>query len=494
VLENIKAVWGRLNGFQRAGLLAGVVLIVGICVYLGWWASRDRYQVLFADLDPQDGSTMIGELDRMKVPYRLADKGNTILVDQDQVYKTRLQLMGKGLTLKGTVGFEIFNNAEFGVTEFAQKVNYLRAMQGELARTIMGFEEVKFARVHLVLPENGLFKKGGVKPKASISLTMKDGAHLRPEQIIGVQRLVAASVSEIEPSAVTVLDQQGVALSRAAVQPDSDLDSGMGKLEAKKQTETYLSRKVAEILDKTYGPGQAVVSVDVVLNQDQVRMSREDILPATRRDGEAIGVVARKRSQSPGLQLHKEYDLQVPAEAARDAGRLAGANSTEVEYQNGRKVEQVVTTPGGIRRVSVGVLVPGEIDRLQMDRLAKVISMAVGLNPDRGDAIAVFSMDQMMNRQAAAGGSPPDVPAAPAAQGAATVAAAGREPDVSKFIILAVGIGALIVVLLLAIMRRRGRSEDQTGLSNEAERQRVLQQIRQWMGPAPDAGHRAQGT
>src|SRR5262245_1063357 len=163
---------------------------------------RDDYQVLFADLDPQDGASIVAELDRMKIPYRVADNGSTVLVDRESVHKTRLKLMGKGVNLKGTVGFELFNNSDFGMTEFAQKINYQRAMQGELARTIMSLDEVKLARVHLVVPESGLLRRGTAKPKASVTLALRPGAKLRPEQILGIQRLVAAGVAELEPSSV----------------------------------------------------------------------------------------------------------------------------------------------------------------------------------------------------------------------------------------------------------------------------------------------------
>lgn len=493
MIQNVKGLWSRLGPLERFGLVVGVLVTLALFAFLVWWASRDHYQVLFSDLDPQDGSTMIAELDRMKMPYRLADKGNTILVDQDQVYKTRLQLMGKGLTLKGTVGFEIFNNSEFGITEFAQKVNYMRALQGELARTIMGFDEVKFARVHLVLPENGLFRKGAVKPKASISLTMKDGARLRPEQIVGVQRLVAASVPEIEPEGVTVLDQQGVALSRP-LESDSELASGVGKLEAKKQTEEYLAKKAAEVLDRTFGPGKAVVSVDVVLNQEQVKTAREDVLPVVRRDGEAMGVLTHKRSQMQNPQARRDYDMVVPGTGAT-AARPQPDTSTDVEYQAGRKVEQTVTTPGGISRVSVGIVVPADIDRGQVERLGKVVSMALGLVPERGDAIAIFSMDQLLSRQAqaaegatAAAGDPPPLVPQVAAQ------AAAHEPlDVTRFAAVYCAVGAVFLLFLALVVYRRARRGDDA-LADEAERERTLAQIRQWIAPAADGGRPAQGA
>lgn len=149
----LKHKWSELSSLAKAGLISGVILILGSLLLGSLWLLNDDYQILFSELNAQDASAMVTELDRMKIPYRLAEGGTAILVERDAVYKTRLKLMGKGLDLRGGVGFEIFNNADLGMTEFAQKVNFQRALQGELARTIMSLDEVKSARVHLVLPD-----------------------------------------------------------------------------------------------------------------------------------------------------------------------------------------------------------------------------------------------------------------------------------------------------------------------------------------------------
>src|SRR5262249_44031838 len=170
MFENLRQMWRQASAEAKLGLATGAVLILAIVVYFGVWALRPDYQTLFTNLDAQDAVAMTAELDKMKVPYRLENDGTTILVDKSQVHALRLKLLGKSGTLKSAVGFEIFNNTDFGMTEFAQKINYQRALQGELTRTIQSLDEVKNARVHLVLPESGLFKKSGQKPKASITL------------------------------------------------------------------------------------------------------------------------------------------------------------------------------------------------------------------------------------------------------------------------------------------------------------------------------------
>ena len=278
-MTSIMNIWHELSGKAKLGLAAGCLLVVAAVGGIGAWAYRADYQVLFADMAPRDAAAMTAELDKMKTPYQLGDGGNTILVPRELVYKTRLKLMGKDLPLHGAVGFEVFNNADFGMTEFVQKVNYQRAVQGELTRTIQAVDDIQAARVHLAIPEQGLFKKTAAKPKASVTLTLKPGMVLAPEQVSGIQRLVAAAVPDMASADVTVLDQRGAALTRAAP-ADSGGDAGANQLDAKRGTEDYLARKLAGVLERTLGEGQAVVSVDVVLNMDQSKVTTEEVLPA----------------------------------------------------------------------------------------------------------------------------------------------------------------------------------------------------------------------
>jgi len=223
MFESSREFWNGLNKTARVGFVAGSIAILVMVALFAYWVVKDNYQVLFAQLDPQDAAAIVNELERAKVSYKLAEGGTKILVDEDLVYKMRLKLMGKGVPLRGGVGFEIFDHNDFGMTEFAQKINFQRALQGELARTIMAFDEVKFARVHLVMPESSIFKQTKSPTKASVSLLMKGDAHLSPEQIGGIQRLVAAAVPGLEAERVTILDQRGMALKL-----NSEEDAGEG--------------------------------------------------------------------------------------------------------------------------------------------------------------------------------------------------------------------------------------------------------------------------
>jgi flagellar M-ring protein FliF len=513
MFSNINEWWKSASLGTRIGLFAGMSVIVLLTVLAFVWAFQDEYQVLFSELNAQDASALVTELDKSKTPYRLADGGNTILVPRDLVYKTRLKLMGQNIPLQGGVGFEIFNNSDFGMTEFAQKVNYQRALQGELARTIMAFDEIKFARVLVVMPESGLFKKRQVSPKASVTLIMKPDAKLRPEQVMGIQRLVAASVPEIQVSSVTVLDQQGVALSRNA--PAGADDSGTAlqidladslnqQHQVKKQTEAYLTRKLSEVLEKALGPGQAIVTVDVNLNYDQVKVTEESVLAGDNRDGEATGVVVRRRKSVNSAAGFTADPGITRSEGARQTAAPQESSTSEVEYQTGRRIEQIVTTPGSIRRLSVGVLIPGYPTDEKLRRIKDIVKMSAGINLDRGDAVAVYGLDQVASiaKATAPMALPPVVDetgnSAPSAGLEATAPAVDHvQPNAAKpwtwtwnRILISVAILLALVALLYQLLARRQHSGSTPPLTPQ-QRDEMLREIRTWLNqPATDPSNR----
>lgn len=469
----IKTRWSTSSLATKIGFVVALLALVSGLAAGAYWVLRDDYQVLFADLANQDAAAMVAELDRMKIPYRLADDGATVLVERELVYKTRLKLMAKGIDLHGGVGLEIFNNADFGMTEFVQKVNYQRAMQGELARTISGFDEVKSARVHLVLPESGLFKRQNAKPKASISLVMKDSAQLAPEQIAGIQRLVAASVPEITPSAVTIVDQRGVALSGIAADNEVD-ESYTGRLDTKKRIEDYLTRKIVSVLDRAIGPGKSIVSVDVVIDYNQIKVTKEDIVPLANTSGQNVGAISRRRESIQG----SDDFASLPASTVR--GTLAspstsGSSSSETEFVTGRRVENIVSTPGNLHRLSVGVLVPGITDPVELAKLREVVTMAVGIDTERGDAIAVYSV------------SPPTVDAPVSISSEASTPVHGN-PDTHRTAVASnqsewlMALTVAVVLLMLAVVGRRRMGQPQPAAErlSSAQREDILREVAQW--------------
>ena len=462
-----KEFWGGLAPSGRRGLGVGVVVILALTAAFAFWTMRVDYDVLFGNLSARDAASMTEELDRMKLPYRLGADGTSILVDKAAVPATRLKLMSKDIPLHGAVGFELFNNADFGMTEFAQKINYQRALQGELTRTILSLQEIESARVHIAFPEEGLFKHDQSKAKASITLAMKPGEALRPEQVAGIQRLVAASVTGISADDVTIVNEHGVALTRAAI--DGDAGSAAAT-DLKHDIEQALVRKATLMLDKTVGAGRAVVSVDATLDMDQVRVTKEDVThPPAAAGDQPAGVVVRQRETTK--------DDNGATSTQRES--VGGNTQRETEYQVGRRVEQVVSQPGSIRRLQVVAVVQGGLSQAQQDQIRTVLGAAVGASADRGDQVVVQSVDLVA------------VPA-PATASAAAVPATAEPVRVvahapaSNTLLVVLPALMLIVLLVLAVLLLR-RPTDRRSASpriepmTDAQRDAALQRLRQWL-------------
>lgn len=485
----IRDVWKGLSTLARAGFVAGAICIAVAMGVFSYWALHTDYQVLFSDLTPQDSAAMVAELDRLKVPYQLGDQGTSILVARDQVYKTRIKLMGKDLPLHGAVGLELFNNSDFGMTEFAQKINYQRALQGELTRTILSLSEIHDVRVHLALPEQGLFKQASSRAKAAVTLTMKQGQVLRPEQIAGIQRLVSASVPGIATQDVTIVDQHGVALTRASG-TEGELDAASGRLDLKKETENYLQRKVATVLERSFGPGQSIASVDVTLDMDRIQTTTEDVVPAASRTGHTpSGVVTREREsvRDTGAPL----DTRV---ADASGGARGGSSQRETDYAVGRRVEQVVSQPGSVRRIQVVAMVRTPLDADQQERLRRLVAAAVGASFERGDSVVVQPLNALVTQGAvdtrADGAAQTGTPAtmnerddAHARDGVVVNGLASGRLVVGALLVLLVGAG-----LGVLLSRLRGQPTARVTDSGTAkgltvtQRDAALAQVEAWMG------------
>jgi flagellar M-ring protein FliF len=460
--------WQDLAPRARLAFGAGVLAILLLAGAAGWWALRPDRAVLFADLAPQDAALMAGELDKMKVAYAVADNGATLLVDRSQVHATRLKLMGRDLPLHGAVGFELFNNADFGMTEFAQKINYQRALQGELTRTILSFPQVREARVHLALPEQGLFKQASSRPKAAVTLTLRPGLVLAPEQVSGIQRLVAAAVPGLVAQEVTLVDQRGVALSRAG-EAEGDSGTGGARLDLKRDTENYLSRKAGAVLERAFGPGQALATVDATLNMEQVRVTTEDVIPAPEaRAGASTGVLVREREAA--------RDSASPEARGIDARTVRGSSmQRDVEYQAGRRVEHVVSQPGSIRRLQVVAVLRPSLDAQQQEQVRQLVAAAVGASFERGDTVVVQSF------AAVAPAAQPGVADAEAGHGAVPVESPASKQVRAPFLIVAAIILPLLVAMVLLLRRRGRRFTPAVRVLDAAQRRAALQRVEAWL-------------
>lgn len=482
-MSESKSFWSGLGQGQQVSLVVGALVIVAATAAFGWWATRGPTGVLFSGLAEQDLAAVTSELDKLKQPYALSDDGRTVLVDEAQVHKTRMTLMSHPMPLSGAVGFELFNNAEFGASDFVQKVNYQRALQGELTRTIQALEPVQRVRVHLGLPEQGLFKRDVARAKASVALVLKPGASLLPAQVLGIQRLVGASVPEIKPDDVTVVNQDGVVLSRPGAE-----DAGVAatSLDAKQTLEAALRSKLMQLLNQMFKPGDAMVSVDVSINHQHSKVTTEELLtpPSAQKDQLPSGVVVRERS------VTRERAGTDPANAG------ASTTSQELDYQTGRRVSQVTQGPGEVSRITVGVVLRTPVSEVDTQRLTTLVSAAAGLQGSRGDQLAIYAMnsadslaranppqlqmdgDPLVSTPASATGKAlPRVPPS-------TSESLSRWPSHWLWLLVAAAMLSALVGGWFWKGRRhppKNRAEAGKPLS-DSERERLLQQMKQWLG------------
>src|SRR5579863_10278625 len=265
--QQLAGIWKQLGINQRISVVIATLGVIAGLGALTWFSSRVDYSLLYGKLDEAEAAKVIAALDESKVPYKIGAGGGSIMVPADKVYQVRMQMAGKGIPQGEGVGFEIFDKANFGISDFVQRANYTRAIQGELARTIGQLDQVESARVMIVMPENRLLTDNLRKPTASIFVRLKGNSQLSPSAVNSIRFLVANSVEGLQANNVSVVDNLGNVLSE---NQENDSIAGLSgnQLGARRNFEQYLSKKAEGMLEKVLGPGQAVVRVSTEINWD----------------------------------------------------------------------------------------------------------------------------------------------------------------------------------------------------------------------------------
>ncbi|RPJ38569.1 MAG: flagellar M-ring protein FliF, partial [Deltaproteobacteria bacterium] len=265
---------------KRRGLAVGIVLLASVATFgsLIYWNSTPDYQVLFSNLSQEDAGEMVAKLKEKKIPFELSPGGTSILVPKEKVYDVRLALTAEGLPKGGGVGFEVFDRTSLGTTDFVQKLNYQRAMQGELSRTIKQIKEVEQARVHIVTPKESLFVEEQKKPTASVFLKTRAGMSLSASQVEGIVHLVASAIEGLDPSHITVVDTSGRILSK---RNDSSLIGQMttNQLDYQRNLEEGYKRKIQGMLEEMLGLNKAIARVSADIDFQQVDITEERFDP-----------------------------------------------------------------------------------------------------------------------------------------------------------------------------------------------------------------------
>ncbi len=268
-MGEILSIFNKLS-FQQKILIGGGILLAVVLIGVSFmFLNEPTYSTLYTGLHEEDASKVIEQLTSSKIPYKIEDNGKTIKVPQDKVYEVRFSLAGKGIPGSGTVGYEIFDKSTMGMSDFMQKLNYQRALEGELAKTISQQDGIEGARVHLVIPQKSIFKDEDKQPTASVVLKLRGNYALSKTNIAAILNLVSGSVEGLLPNKVTLIDTKGRLLSKES--DDTELAYSSSKqYEIKENVESYLSEKAQSILDNVVGYGNAMVQVNADINFDQV--------------------------------------------------------------------------------------------------------------------------------------------------------------------------------------------------------------------------------
>ncbi len=470
--------WGALSKGQRAVFLAGVVLIAATAVGLGVWALQDPYVPIASGLSPEASNALLRDLERAKVSYRVTENADGISIPQSQLGKAHAAI--GNADVPANVGLELFKDTDFSATDFAQRINYQRALQGELTRTIQTIEGVRNVRVHVTLADSGLFKRNGAKATAAVSLALQPGKVLTQTQVRGIQRLVAASVPEIRLDDVVVLDDSGASLTRAAG-GDAEGDLSGAQLDLKRQADQYLEGKLLRLLQDLVPQGSAVLSVDTVLDERQLRITTEEPLGARgAKESERIaGVLVKDRQSQHGR------GVGLVQTGADDAEGTDGSDS-EHEYAVGHRMEQTLSTPGSIKRITVAVALQGAPTQLSAEVVEQLVVNAVGIDRSRGDAVAVLLLPAPL--LGATTVRPPES-VQPTHEDLRPPARIQSGPPQWRVGTVEAGGGMLLLVTVTlvgaSVLRRKGDLQRPVGETADVDIEATAAKVRQWLNETP---------
>lgn len=398
-----------MSAARRTAILLFMGIIISSLIGLMVWSSRPDYQVLYSGLAQDDAGTVLTRLRERRIPYILDGNGTVIKVPSSVLHEMRLALAEENLPSGGGVGFEIFDRSSLGVTDFVQKVNFLRALQGELAKTITHIRSIKSARVHIVMPDRSLFSEEKRVPTASVVVGLSGAARLSKRHVNSIVQLVAGAVEGLESKNVTLVDNRGNILAGGKGDDDADLLSATQQ-EFEANLEGRMERHIESMLAKVVGVGKVVARVDLDLNMKRVERTREIFDPekqierSIRRIKESNQSGAAGTGGVPGVQANvpeSERNKNVAA-AAGGTEQKSSRTSETINYEIDKTIERTVEPVGEIRKISVAVMVngvagtaPGQFQprpKAEIDKFKQLVRAAIGANTQRGDLVEIQSV------------------------------------------------------------------------------------------------------
>lgn len=402
-LEKAREFWLKLNRTQRIFIVGLTVLVLAVFAGFVFWLGRPDYRVLYTKLSPEDANRVVTVLQAEKVGYKLEDNGTTIMVPANDVYNLRIKIAGEGSLVGQGIGFEIFDTVQMGQTDFVQRINYQRALQGELSRTMSEFPNVESARVHLVIPQRSLFIEEQQPPSASVVIRLKDpSVKIPPREVTGMVNLLTMAVEGLDGNHVSITDSNG-----KAVYTPEDEGTGMNNahLEYRVRLQSTLERRIDELLSPVLGPGKYIAKVSADLDYSQRTIRREIYDPDK--------VVVRSEQRTEETQTGRanleggSTDVNFRGDGLGNSlsSQEGNRESRTTNYEINKEEQNIVGQMGDINRLTIAVAVDGTYAKNaegvweyvprkaeELERIRQLVANAVGYDQARGDTIEVSNV------------------------------------------------------------------------------------------------------
>jgi flagellar M-ring protein FliF len=414
IVKQLAAFFGHLSAGKRTTLAILVLGTVAAFALLLTWSGGVELRLLYSNLEAEDASAIITKLKEQKTPYRIGADGRSVMVPAESLHEIRMQLASEGLPQGSGVGFEVFDNAKLGMSEFAQNVNYQRALQGELARTITRIGEVESCRVHLVMPERSLFISDEQPASASVTVKLRPGRRLSQEQVNGIVHLVSSSVPRLTPEQVALVDTSGRLLAGSKGK-NTYGGLSLDQVEYQGHIERNLESRIKSMLEQALGEGKAVVRLSCAFDFKRKEKTEEQFLPENRvvRSEQSLSESSRNAELTP--QGVPGVRSNVPG-AEPPENKISGPGSSSFEkqdrtvnYEIGKVTSRTLEPVGELTRVSVAVLVDGTYKLVpkkdgpaervyvprtdeEMQKIEQLVQRAVNFDTQRGDKVEVVNI------------------------------------------------------------------------------------------------------
>jgi flagellar M-ring protein FliF len=413
-MNQFKQIFDRLSWSQRIWIAVAVVAVIGGLTYVNHWNDERDFKPLFTGLADEDAGALVTKLHEAGVEYRLAANGSTILVPSDKVAEARLQMASAGLPKSGRIGFELFDKANFGASEFTEQVNYHRAIEGELERSVMSIREVETARVHLTLAKDSLYSEARQPAKASVLVKLRHAAALSPQNIAAICQLTASAVPGLAADQVSLVDTSGNLLNRPRPNATGD-DAGGSEatLDYRKAIELGLQNKIASTLEPLLGPDHFRIGVSADVDITSGEQSEEVFDPA-----KSVMVTSQNTSDGPALASASGVpgtasNLPRPTSKPSTGASNYSRHTENISYQTSRLVKHTRLPQGAVKKLSLSILVDHSLRWDGAKRIVEapsaeklkvihdLVAAATGLDPARGDQLVVnaFPFESTLNAE-----------------------------------------------------------------------------------------------